>query len=398
MKVLVPTFRSFAQQAFRGIGYEAQDVFADVADVDLVQLQPGAWFTVREHVVRFLAWHDFTGLARSVNPGLHTWRVAQEYDLFVLICQHRHLPEVLYLNALTDWSRRCRKKVCILDELWEYEVPRLRPYLKTLKQFDLVLIACEGSVRAVAQNIERPCHFLPPAVDTLRFTPLLRPSPRCIDIYSIGRRQAHLHDALCRLAEKRNLFYLFDRSGGGDSVTPDHRQHRSSLADLARRSRCFMVAPALVDQSQHTRGQIEVPTRYFEGAAAGAILLGQRPACRSFERLFDWPDAVVEVRPDGSDCEEVVWSLLTDTSRCERISHRNATEALLRHDWVYRWKQVLQLLGMPPTEAMLARERRLQEIAHSNGRRSSSDSLGPAIDEVESGSSPLVPRKRQLPD
>ncbi len=124
-----------------------------------------------------------------------------------------------------------------------------------------------------------------------------------------------------------------------------------------------MVAPALVDRTSHRGGQVELANRYFEGSAAGAVLLGQRPACESFDRLFDWHDAVIELRPDGSDCERVLTNLLRDVARCEGISHRNATESLRKHDWIYRWKTILQLLGMPQTDAMIDRERRLQELA-----------------------------------
>lgn len=124
-----------------------------------------------------------------------------------------------------------------------------------------------------------------------------------------------------------------------------------------------MVAPALVDRVHDTKGQVEVPNRFFEGAAAGAVLVGQRPRCPSFERLFDWPDAVVEVQADGSDCDQVLWDLLNDVQRCEQIGERNATQALLKHDWVYRWKDIFYLLGLPPTAAMLARERTLQALA-----------------------------------
>lgn len=393
MRVLVPTFRSFANQAFRGVGYEAQDVLAEVADVCLIELQPGPLFSFRERMLRSLAWHDFTGLTLALNPGLRPVRIGREFDLFVLICQHRHLQEVLYLNALKDWSGRCHKKVCIVDELWAYEVPRLGRYLKQLEQFDLVLVCCEGSVRPAAEVIGRPCRFLPPAVDTARFSPLPQESARCIDVCSIGRRREQLHRALCRIAERRNWFYFYDTSSGGNTIASDHRCHRAWLARIAQRSRCFMVAPALIDQGNSIRGQIEVPARYFEGAAAGAILLGERPACQSFDRLFDWTDTVVEVRSDGSDCEEVLAALFNDPSRCELISRRNVSEALRRHDWVYRWIEVVQFLGLAPTEAMIARAQRLHETAAAYESSASPANHRTRVTEARPPSGTALPRQ-----
>jgi hypothetical protein len=45
------------------------------------------------------------------------------------------------------------------------------------------------------------------------------------------------------------------------------------------------------------------------------------------------------------------------------ISTRNATEALLRHDWLYRWKEMFRVAGIEPTPRMVARERRLKDMA-----------------------------------
>jgi hypothetical protein len=45
------------------------------------------------------------------------------------------------------------------------------------------------------------------------------------------------------------------------------------------------------------------------------------------------------------------------------ISQRNAAEALLRHDWGYRWKRIFQVAGLEPLPAMDAREQRLKQLA-----------------------------------
>jgi predicted proteasome-type protease len=49
----------------------------------------------------------------------------------------------------------------------------------------------------------------------------------------------------------------------------------------------------------------------------------------------------------------------------ERIRSDNARNAALRHDWGHRLRTVFETLGLAPTEAMVARERRLQELAAS---------------------------------
>lgn len=135
------------------------------------------------------------------------------------------------------------------------------------------------------------------------------------------------------------------------------------LANIAKRSRLFVVAPAKVDSPHETRAQIEIGLRYYEAAAAGAVMVGQTPTCEPFRRLFDWPDAVIHVQPDGSDAGDVVARLLAQPEQVSKIGRSNAIQALLRHDWVYRWKQILNIAGLEPAPEMEARERTLKRLA-----------------------------------
>ncbi len=92
-------------------------------------------------------------------------------------------------------------------------------------------------------------------------------------------------------------------------------------------------------------------------------MLGQAPNCESFNRMFDWPDSVIEIQPDGSDLDKVLSTLANQPKRLLEISLRNAKEAILRHDWVYRWKQILNIAGLKPTPELEIREKRLKQMA-----------------------------------
>jgi hypothetical protein len=94
------------------------------------------------------------------------------------------------------------------------------------------------------------------------------------------------------------------------------------------------------------RGQVEVGARHYQ---AGTVMIGEAEAYRE---LFGWPDLTA-----------VLSDLDSHPERIAAISRRNAKEALLRHDWVYRRNEMLRLAGIEPSPHMAARERHLKDMA-----------------------------------
>jgi len=366
-RVCMPTSRGFIQIAARGVPYEAQDVIAEVDDVDLIPMEPGRGMRLKEAWQRRLLWRDVTKRLAYVNPGLKRIRLKRDYDLLVHVCTNWW--DFFYINALEGWRDRCRTTVCCIDELWAAWIPLFKYWLPALKQFDHIFVAYQGTVQPLAEAIGRPCHFLPSAVDVLRFSPYPRPPARVIDVYSMGRRWDTVHRPLLQLASTKEIFYIYDTAtDGGDMRLQNPQHHRDLLANMAKRSRCFIVAPAKMGIPEETHGQIEVGYRFFEGAAAGTVMIGKAPECEAFRQLFDWPDAVIPINPDGSDIVEVLKTLRSCPERVAEISRRNAVEALLRHDWVYRWNQILEVAGLQPTPALARRKQRLQDLAEGASR------------------------------
>lgn len=362
-RICMPSWRNFRKVAYQGSLYEAQDVLADSGEVDLLCLDPGPHYRFREGWQRRILWHDFTKRLSYINPGLRPVRLDRDYDVFIATCQSWW--DLLSLNAVKGWKERCRTSVCWMDEMWAAWVPRYKNWLHLMDQFDHIVLNLRGSVEAVEQALGRPCHWVPHGADALRFSPYPRPPERVIDVYSIGRRWVGVHQALLRRAEAGGFFYVYDTVNVNDTILPDHRVHRDFIASMAKRSRCFMVAPAKMDDPTGIGGQSEVGSRYFEGSASGAVLIGEKPEGPSFRELFDWEDSVIEIKTDGSDVIDVLSDLARHPERAERISRRNAAAALLRHDWAYRWKDILRVAGLAPGPALAGREARLRELAAS---------------------------------
>lgn len=360
-RIFCPSWRKFRKAVFHGAVYEAQDVLASIDGVDLACPEPRPGFPLRDEAQKKLVWIDPTRTLPKLNPGLGTIRLDRNYDLFVAFCQN--WTDLLALNAIKGWERKCGTSLCWIDEMWSDWVPRYKNWIHLLDRFDHVAVTFSGSTGAVERALGRPCLWLPHAVDALRFTPYPDPPERFIDVYSIGRRWEALHRVLLEGGRAGRLLYFYDSIRLSDSRAPDHREHRDLVASLARRSRFFLVAPAKMNALEESGGQSELGSRYYEGAAAGAVLIGRPPASDTFPRLFGWPDAVVEIEPDGSNALSVISGLAREPDRLRAIGRRNAREALLRHDWVYRWENVLALAGLEPRPALGERKDRLAALA-----------------------------------
>ncbi|NGZ95582.1 MAG: hypothetical protein CV089_05535 [Nitrospira sp. WS110] len=360
-RILMPTWRRFSAPAFRGGLFEAQDVFAEIDEVNLLCIEAGPAWQSREKWLRRLLWRDVSRQLIYVNPGLKPVAVQQDYDLLVVLCQQWYEP--LYLNAIQGWRDRCRTAICWLDEIYTADLPGFRYWLKALNQFDHILVPYMRTAEALQRILDRPCHCVPRAVDTLRFSPFPAFPNRVIDILSIGKRLPGIHRALLDVARDEELFYLHDTfTEGGNLIMQDVAQHRAMFANMLKRSSFFIVAPGKVLDFHETRGQMEVGMRYYEGAAAGAVLLGQAPEGDTFHALFDWPQAVVPVRTDGSDIEETVHRFRAQPELLEEISARNVFHTVARHDWLYRWQSMLKLANLSQSQRLHARQAQLQGV------------------------------------
>jgi Glycosyl transferases group 1 len=360
-RVLMPTLRRVNTHVAWCSLYEFEDVIRAVDDVQLLELDHGPWFPQRHRMARSLAWRVRHPALATMNPGLKSVVVNGEYDIFVFVCMN--VWDLLYLNAIHGWQSNCRVKVCYMAEFYSGQVNQYQHLLRMLCGFDYIVQSFASSAPAVSRAIGKPCTHMPFAVDALRFTPFTGAQRRVIDVLSIGGRSAPVHDALLQLAAERDLFYMYDTLPSALLKPTNPSQHRDLLASCAKRSRFFAVNEAKFGSSEKQR-QSEVGARYFEGSAAGAVLLGRAPTVPSFHEEFPWPDAVLNVRDDGSDVKAVLDSLAGKQEELERISVRNAVHALRRHDWGHRWDAILQLTGLMPRPALGQRLLALEALAN----------------------------------
>jgi hypothetical protein len=367
-KVLLLSQRQIADLVAYCLAYEFEDTVAAVTDaqqIDATDL-PGIEFSRRAYKLARIA-SGSPGLARQLAPYPRSKVVLErDFELFFPVFSHAY--ELYSLATIPNWRQRCRKAACFITEVGSDLLPGY--LLELLSAFDHIFLGFRNNVRDVARITGRPCAYLPFAVDVLRFAPASLEQPRPINICNIGRRSPVTHQALLEEAERQQSFYYYDTvAASGEDLkgrtfrVDSPHEHRRMLATLLKHSCYFIANRSYINRPELTADGDEISARFYEGAAAGTVMIGEAPRTEEFKRQFDWPDAVIHVPFDSPDIGRVLADLNRDPERLRAVRCNNVREAALRHDWLHRMQVVFDALGLAPTEAMRVRARRLDQIA-----------------------------------
>src|SRR5262245_55683953 len=167
IRICLPTGRRFSRMAFQCGHLEAQDVLVECDDVDLLHLEPEPGFPTKLRWLRRLMYRDVSRRLAFVNPGLKRVKLTKDYDVLVVMCQGYW--EFLYVNALEGWKDHCKTSICWIDELWAADLPLYKYWLPSLRRFDHVVVGMHGTVAPLSELLGSRCHYVPGAVDALRF-------------------------------------------------------------------------------------------------------------------------------------------------------------------------------------------------------------------------------------
>ncbi|KHL54353.1 glycosyltransferase [Xanthomonas cannabis] len=359
-------------EAFNGQAYALLNVVRSLEHAQLL-CPPAADYTSGRgvtpsvsYLVNELAYRSVSALRRlSGRPALSNAQPQQldrDYDLFFYVCQFP--KELSTLARIDGWHQRCQLRAVYLLETWPELLHAQKAELQVLDQFDHVFVLNASCVDALQQYTRTPVSFLASACDTVLATPVPRPPQRCIDVLSIGRRMPQVHAQLLDHARAHpEFFYLHDALRGG--AVPDWSAHRLQSAAMIKRAKFFMAHDFTVDTAGAFKGvqKQALATRYFEGAAGGAVIVGSAQGCPEFGQFFDWEDAVIELPPALDDIGAFLQELEQQTDRLARARVHNTVQSLRRHDWAHRWAQVLDTLQLPRPPLLAERIALLDSLA-----------------------------------
>lgn len=353
-RLLICSLRNLRKEVFRCFDYEFEDVIADLEDADYIFPEPRSpsplWTNIVETLskrTRSLPW----------NPAFVFPPIKERYDYFVAVVMFAYDLDVL--ARMPDWTSKVGYSICYIDELFIRSLEQYPKSLKTLERFDLLVLNCAGTQEDLSSSFPIKTTVVSSGIDAMRFCPRDLHQERKIDLHSMGRRNEELHDEFLKLARKDHWLYLYDTT-----LLPtveDHKLHRDALASRLQHSRFFIVNPAKFNCQIDSGTQEEIGFRYFEGSAAGTVMVGKIPNNPCFHHYFPWDDAVIELPDDPSDACDLLSGLMQDEERLQRITFENVKGALERHDFVYRWEEILKAAEIEPLPAVERRKGMLNE-------------------------------------
>ncbi|MEL6909882.1 MAG: glycosyltransferase [Cyanobacteria bacterium J06643_13] len=361
-RILVVSVRGFRFQAANCCIYELEDLLTDLESAQQYNPIPDRNFDLARKIYRgakYLGSSDNAALKAAPFP--QELVLEQEYDLLFAVLDNPwqfHL-----LENIKGWREKCRYSACFITEMWQPDLKLKRLFREPWSSFDRVFLGVTQCVAGLNELIKPPVTYIPPAVDTLRFSPYPDPPQRLIDVSYIGRRSPNIHDALVKRTAQDNFFYYHDTLKGKLEIS-NPREHRILLANLFQRSRYNITNYAKFNSTEETGGTQEIGYRFFEGAAAGTVMIGMPPAGEAFPRYFDWEEPIIKVDLSGTDVVEVIAELDAQPERLKNISRRNVANCLLKHDWSYRWRDMLVTFDLKPSAAVIERQKYLQRLGY----------------------------------
>lgn len=188
--------------------------------------------------------------------------------------------------------------------------------------------------------------FLPLATDVLRYGRRSNQwAERGIDIVNYGRTQADLHQTLQQHYNQgdSNRIYFHTTFAGSEVV--DLQEHMVLMSKLLSKSKiniCFEPS-----EIPRFRGYSPILLRWFEGWSCGCAIVGKKPFGKGTASLLDWEGSTLELPDDPIDWIPFFEELLDNETLLLNISERNYREALLRHDWRYRLREMFTILNLP---------------------------------------------------
>jgi hypothetical protein len=339
---------------------EAEDVLASCSDADLVLVERDLGDPyIRARRIAGRALRRTRGAGAVLPASSRVGSVVappprRRYDLVVFLAFT--IWDLILLEAAPELRAIGDRAVAWLPEVWAAELDERRSHLEPFQLVDALFIGMRPAARTLARLTSTPVHYLPVAVDVARFGAGSPDGHRPIDVLGIGRRDPELHHHLLEWSRTTGRYYQYDTIAGAKVTDPV--AHRENLGDTYLRSSVALTSYAKHDLPEITRGRREIPGRFFEALASGAIMIGVPPDPVE-QRALTGHELVHELPSEPGLAVERIEQLVAGPDVERRRLQMQL--ALRGHDWAHRWVEVFDQIDLDPPPGLRDRVEQLGE-------------------------------------
>jgi hypothetical protein len=247
-------------------------------------------------------------------------------------------PENYSLDLFKDWQNGARHIVYLFDTL-SSQMPLIRR-LFSGREWDVCVTSFDDAIPLLERETGRSWHHADQAV-ALDYFPSVPMEEKVIHFSSYGRRHPRVHEAVLRFCAAKGLYYDFtthDRSGPTADLLTLLRQFAWHLSH----SQFTFCWPVEMTNPARAGELSPITCRWFEAAAAAAVMLGQPPKNPHFRQFFG-DDSVTPINPDAEVSAivsqlEQIWQQRTELSARAAVLRQKLGMQL---DWSDRVKRML---------------------------------------------------------
>lgn len=356
--LLTQRYRVGGRQPVYAAIAEAEDVLVRSANAELIDLAS----QVSDPAIRFR--RMIGGVARRSRPSTLLPPIPRSsrrrFDVVIAIMETIWDLPLLEAHPV---ARSADFVVVWVLEVWTAEFGDRRLEFEPYGVADHIFVGTVGVEPLLGSHLGAKVDLLTWATDVERFRPSSGNSHRPIDVLNIGRRIEPLHERLLAWSNADGRFYEYDTTVGARVVEP--LRHRDRLASYYKRSSVAMTSYPKHDV-EGSGGETDIPSRLWEGLAAGCAMIGRAPLASVQQELVG--DVVVRELPEDLDeALLAVADLVMSSSEDERL--RNTALAHRFHDWSHRWAQLFRMSGLPIPPGIDSRIQRLSESVPVSGAK-----------------------------
>ena len=252
-------------------------------------------------------------------------------------------PENYSLDLLKGWPNGAKHIVYLFDTL-----PCQMNLIRRLfsgREWDVCVTSFDDAIPLLERETGRPWHHADQAVSLDCFPPVSI-QEKVIHFSSYGRRHPRVHEAVIRFCAAKGLYYDFtthDYLRGGATAEPLTLFRQ--LAWHLSHSRFTICWPVEVTNPARAGDLSPITCRWFESAAAGAVMLGQPPKNPHFRKFFG-EDSVTQINPEADVAVilgqlEIIWQQRDELSARANLLRQKLGMQL---DWSDRVRQMRALI------------------------------------------------------